>query len=114
MNCISLDSIGIAGFGHDFGALQGKHSTIEEVMDSFGERPPMGVMVLVILLGSVFPFLADLPTERNRMTKKLHDTMEEVSEKLLERNRKEKEAGSADSYTSRSIIGSLRTSALIL
>ena len=40
MNCISLDSIGIAGFGHDFGALEGKKSTVEQVFDAFGTLKP--------------------------------------------------------------------------
>lgn len=108
MNCISLDSVGIAGFGHDFGALDGKHSAIEEVFDSFGQRPSMGMMVFVILLGTALPILSKIPTSRTRLMSKLHNTMEEVSEGLLERSRKEKEMGGAASHTSRSIIGSLR------
>ena len=33
MNCVSLDTIGIAGFGHDFGALRGEHGIVEEAFD---------------------------------------------------------------------------------
>ncbi|KAL5488446.1 hypothetical protein ACEPAI_6564 [Sanghuangporus weigelae] len=105
MNCVSLDSVGIAGFGHDFGALHGKHSTIEEVFDSFGTAPPMSMVVM--LLGQVIPILLKLPTTRGNMMMKLHDTMGDVSEQLLERSRKEKALGGGATDTSRSIIGSL-------
>lgn len=108
MNCVSLDSIGIAGFGHDFGALQGRHSTIEEVFDAFGDNSLGRLMTTTILLGAVIPFLQKVPNPRTRLMKKLHNTMEEVSEQLLERSRREKEVGGAASDTSRSIIGSLR------
>ncbi|KAL5488430.1 hypothetical protein ACEPAI_6548 [Sanghuangporus weigelae] len=107
MNCVSLDSIGIAGFGHDFGALYGRHSTIEEVFDAFGTRPPAGLMVLTILLGPALPILTKLPGKRASLVSKLHKTMQEVSEALLERSRKEKELAGISSDTSRSIIGSL-------
>ncbi|OCB92139.1 cytochrome P450 [Sanghuangporus baumii] len=105
MNCVSLDSIGIAGFGHDFGALQGKRSSVEEVLDSFGTAPPMSMVVM--LLGQVIPILQKLPTTRGNLMRKLHDTMGGVSEQLLERSRKEKALGGGVTDTSRSIIGSL-------
>ena len=108
MNCVSLDSIGIAGFGHDFGALHGKRSTVEEVFDSFGTAPPMSMIIL--LLGQVIPILQKLPSTRVDMVKKLQDIMGEVSEQLLERSRKEKASGGGATDTSRSIIGSLRMS----
>ncbi|KAL5512215.1 hypothetical protein ACEPAG_3500 [Sanghuangporus baumii] len=104
MNCVSLDSIGIAGFGHDFGALNGKHSTIEEVFDSFGTAPPLS---MVVLLGQVVPTILKFPTTRGNMMRKLHDTMGDVSKQLLERSRKEKALGGSATDTSRSIIGSL-------
>ena len=108
MNCVSLDSIGIAGFGHDFGALYGRYSEIEEVFDAFGTRPPAGLMVLTILLGPALPILTKLPGKRASLISKLHKTMQEVSEALLKRSRREKELAGTASDTSRSIIGSLR------
>ncbi|KAL5488445.1 hypothetical protein ACEPAI_6563 [Sanghuangporus weigelae] len=104
MNCVSLDSIGIAGFGHDFGTLHGKRSTIKEVFDSFGTAPPV---TMVVLLGQVIPIILKLPNTRGNMIRKLHDTMGDVSEQLLERSHKEKALGGGATDTSRSIIGSL-------
>ncbi|KAI5117593.1 hypothetical protein M0805_004044 [Coniferiporia weirii] len=106
MNCVSLDSIGIAGFSHDFGALEGRHSDIAEMFDAFGSVPPRGLSIIFPILGPVLPFLLKVPTSRQRMVKKLHSTMEEIAETLLERSRKENEAGLVGD-TGRSMIGSL-------
>nr|QEP49721.1 11-oxo-beta-amyrin 30-oxidase [Inonotus obliquus] len=105
MNCVALDSIGIAGFGHEFGALHGEHSAVEEVFDSFGSAPPMAMIIL--LLGALLPIILRIPDRRTRMIKKLHKTMEEVSEQLLERSRNEKAVGGGATDTSRSLMGSL-------
>lgn len=108
MNRVSLDSIGIAGFAHDFGALEGRHSDVAALFDSFGSAPlGKGLTILLPLLAPVLPFLANIPTKRSRLVKKLHKSMEEVSEELLARSRKEKEAGDTGG-SSRSIIGALR------
>ncbi|KAH8115577.1 cytochrome P450 [Phellopilus nigrolimitatus] len=108
MNCVSLDSIGIAGFGHDFGALEGRHSDVENMFDSFGTLPPLGISIIIPLLGQVLPFLMKIPTSRTRLVRKLHHSMEEIAEVLLTRSRKEKEAGeSGGNESDRSIIGAL-------
>ncbi|KAI5117518.1 hypothetical protein M0805_009526 [Coniferiporia weirii] len=106
MNCVSLDSIGIAGFSHNFGTLEGRHSDVAEMFDSFGTNPPGAISTILGLLGPVLPFLVKIPTQRQRMILKLHNSMEEIAETLLERSRKEKEAGQVGD-TGRSIIGAL-------
>ncbi|KAH8115692.1 cytochrome P450 [Phellopilus nigrolimitatus] len=108
MNCVSLDSIGIAGFGHDFGELDGHHSEVGEMFDSFGTLPQRGISMILPLLGQVLPFLMKIPTTRRRLIKELHRSMEEIAEVLLMRSRKEKEAGeSGGNESGRSIIGAL-------
>ena len=111
MNCITLDTVGIAGFGHDFGALHGQHSAVEEAFDSFGSGTSNNM--IVFLLGVFIPLLEKVPTKRRRLVKKLHSTMEEISDQLLQRSRKEKELCADATDTSRSIIGSLRKSVLV-
>ena len=109
MNCISLDSIGIAGFGHNFGALDGRPSTVEEVFDTFCTLPPLGISILIPILGIVFPILAKIPNDRSRLVKRLHNSMEEISKVVLERSRQELEVEQkSDSELSKSIIGALR------
>ncbi|KAI5117517.1 hypothetical protein M0805_009525 [Coniferiporia weirii] len=106
MNCVSLDSIGIAGFSHNFGTLEGRHSDVAEMFDSFGSNPPDVISAISMLLGPVLPFLGNVPTKRQRMIAKLNSRMEEIAGTLLERSRKEKEAGLVGD-TGRSIIGAL-------
>ena len=57
MNAVSLDTIGIAGFSHNFGALEGKHSSVAEAFDSFGSAPPRGLSIILPVLGPVLPIL---------------------------------------------------------
>ena len=105
MNYVSLDSIGIAGLGHDFGALHGKRSAVGEVFDSFGVTPPSHLAME--LIGQVFPVVTRLPTSRNRLLKKLNETMAEISKRLLETSRREKELGGSAVGTSRSAMSML-------
>ena len=109
MNCFSLDTIGIAGFAHDFCALEGKRSSVEEVFTALGTAPPMNMIIM--LLGQVVPILRKVPNPHGHIMGDLHDKLEQVAEELLETRRKEKVAGSNATYASRSIIGSLRMSA---
>ncbi|THH07480.1 hypothetical protein EW145_g3350 [Phellinidium pouzarii] len=106
MNCISLDSIGIAGFGHDFGSLNGRHSDVGEMFDSLGHAPPIGISMILPLLGPVLPFLTLIPTTQQRLIDKLHMSIEIIAKKLLMHSRKEKEAGGKGD-SGRSIIGAL-------
>ncbi|KAH7913961.1 cytochrome P450 [Hygrophoropsis aurantiaca] len=107
MNHISLDTIGIAGFSHDFGSLDGKVTSVTEVFDSFGTAKPSPLNSLFFLLAPVFPWLIKLPTSRAKLVKKLNTTMGEISEELLSRTRKEKEADASDAKAENSIIGLL-------
>uniref|UniRef100_P9WEI9 Cytochrome P450 monooxygenase claP n=1 Tax=Ampulloclitocybe clavipes TaxID=56467 RepID=CLAP_AMPCV len=106
MNHISLDSIGIAGFSHDFGSLDGKHSDVAAVFDSFGTSKPSYFSMVIFLLAQVFPILLKLPTNRNLLTNKLRKTMSEIADVLLDRTRKEKE-GKMGIVEEKSIIGLL-------
>ena len=108
--CVRLDTIGLAGFSHNFGALRGKHAHVTEVFDTFGASPrSMALDTGLLLLAQVFPFLADIPTSRTRMIQKLNVAMEEISNVLLSRTRKEMEMGVVGGREERSIIGLLST-----
>ncbi|KAF8432270.1 cytochrome P450 [Boletus edulis BED1] len=80
MNHISLDTIGLAGFSHNFGALGGKHASVTEVFDTFITSPRATALNKgLILLGQVFPLLAHFPTSRTKLFQKLNVAMEEIS-----------------------------------
>jgi cytochrome P450 len=108
MNHISLDTIGIAGFSHDFGSLDGKRASVTEVFDTFGkDQQASAVNQIVLLLASAFPIIIKMPTKHSYLVKKLGDTMGEISNNLLTRSRQEKDANMSERDEEKSIIGLL-------
>ena len=101
-----LDSIGIAGFSHDFGALRGKGSVIADVFNSFSRLKPTLSQKLAFVLGGMFPFLAYLPSPRRVLERKFNSTAEGISRELLEKTRKEKE-GTVEGKGDYSVMGRL-------
>ncbi|KAI6154202.1 cytochrome P450 [Pisolithus tinctorius] len=108
MNRISLDSIGLACFSHDFGTLDGKPATVTEVFDTIASAPKRSAVDMgFILLSVVFPWLVYLPTPRIKLLRGMQETMEDISTKLLARIKREKEEGVLDGKEEKSIIGML-------
>lgn len=106
MNCVSLDTIGIAAFGHDFGALRGEHGIVEEGFDSLNTAPPRGLSSALFLLAPLFPILLKVPTKRQLTLRKLNIAMQEIAEDLFRKTKRDAQAGTF-SASSRSIIGTL-------
>ncbi|KAK7448083.1 hypothetical protein VKT23_013840 [Stygiomarasmius scandens] len=116
MNRVSLDSIGIAGFSHDFNSLAGQASSVSDLFDTFaGLKPPPTTLVskvlaplslIIFLIGTVFPPVLSLPTERSKLMMKLKQDTAAIADILLEKTRKEKELG-LDEKGDKSIIGLL-------
>jgi len=108
--CGRLDTIGLAGFSHNFGALEGKHATVTEVFDIFGASPRSSASNKgLMLLAQTFPFLIRLPTPRTNLLQKLNIAMEEISNELIARTQREMEMGVIGGKEERSIIGLLST-----
>ena len=102
--------MGIAGFGHNFGSLDGKSSPVSDMLDTAASAEQSWMSQFFFLLGGVFPIFVNIPTGRNVLFKKLRLTMGQVAEELLDRTRREKAgnmAGEAQAEE-RSIIGLLR------
>ncbi|KAJ6530142.1 cytochrome P450 [Mycena capillaripes] len=59
MNQISLDTIGLAGFSHDFGTLSGQTSAIGTVFDSIGSKPSFleATLFMVSLVTPIFDWI---------------------------------------------------------
>lgn len=102
----SLDSVGIAGFSFDFGALDGKEALVATAIDNFGKRSGNGTTVSpwMFLLAPVLPILLELPTARTRIVRELKQELSTIGTDLLNRVRKEMEMGNSDDN---SIIGLL-------
>ncbi|KLO10267.1 cytochrome P450 [Schizopora paradoxa] len=109
MNKTSLDSIGLAGFGHDFHALDGERSEVQKVFDSFALAPAVGkfngviTFIVTFLPGGLF---MRLPLKRVKLFTRLAARIREVSEELW---RKSKVEGGNDEKENkvRSAIGTL-------
>ncbi|KAJ7895287.1 cytochrome P450 [Mycena olivaceomarginata] len=99
--------IGIAGFSHDFRTLDGEYSAVAAAFDSLNFEGQGMLSNLVFLLGTQFPFLAHLPSKRNRIQKNLRYTISGIADELLERTRRERKKQVPDETSDRSIIGLL-------
>ncbi|KAJ7039405.1 cytochrome P450 [Mycena alexandri] len=106
-NHVALDSIGIAGFSYDFRTLDGEYSAVAAAFDSLSFEGQGFLSNLVFLIGIQFPFLATLPTERNRIMKNLRRTMSGIADQLLEKTRRETKSHISDDSRDRSVIGLL-------
>ncbi|KAJ7739978.1 cytochrome P450 [Mycena maculata] len=102
MNHISLDTIGLAGFSHDFGALSGRTSTVAVAFDSIGLKPSL-FDTGIFLASLIIPVLADIPTGRRVMLDQLGKTMRGLADKFL--------AADRDTTADKSVIGLLVKSA---
>lgn len=104
--CYSLDSVGIAGFSHDFGALDGKKPLALTALESLGTGTGGGALLspLMAIIGPILPFLLRIPTKRSKVMTGMRDSLEKVGNELWEKTRKEKIAGEKND---KSIIGLL-------
>ncbi|KAI6044115.1 cytochrome P450 [Pisolithus marmoratus] len=108
MNHISLDTIGMAGFSHEFGSLDGKPATIQKVFSAFDTSAKQSFLdIAVVLFADVFPIFSYIPVSCVQSLVDMQETLSGVAKKLLEKMEKEKEEGVIDGKEDRSIIGVL-------
>jgi hypothetical protein len=102
-----LDSIGIAGFSHDFRSLDGEYSAVAEAFDSMSFAGGSFLSNFVFIVGTQFPLLAHLPTKRNVLFGNLRKAMSVIADELLQKTRREKKSHVTDETADRSVIGLL-------
>ncbi|KAJ6482242.1 cytochrome P450 [Mycena vulgaris] len=102
-----LDSVGLAGFSHDFQYIEGKKSPVTEVFEALQVTKTTFATTLVALLAFKFPFLLNIPTRRTRMSGELRRSLSVIAQRLLENARREKEGNVAEELTDKSVIGLL-------
>jgi hypothetical protein len=103
----SLDSIGLASFSHDFGALKGEHSDVADAFEAMGNQPFSWVAVMGFLFSTVVPALMSLPTTRNKILGRLRDSCKGLARKIIADASAAEAQG--DTPEEKSIIGLLRT-----
>ncbi|KAJ7729671.1 cytochrome P450 [Mycena maculata] len=86
-----LDSIGIAGFSHDFRYLEGHQSPVTVAFESLQATEKSFLSEMVFMLAFIFPFLLGIPTARMRIFWELRRSMNVIAEGLLTKTRIEKE-----------------------
>ena len=102
-----LDSIGIGGFSHDFGSLEGNISPVMAAFDSFGSIKPSFSIMLSVILGVVCPGLSwRIPTARKTSLMSIATSTRVIATELLDRAAKEKANGGAGEVDE-SILGAL-------
>ncbi|KAJ7574646.1 cytochrome P450 [Mycena floridula] len=107
MTAVALDSIGMGGFSHDFGTLDGKQPLIQQALESFDKSVGNpSVPPITFIMGGILPFLLKLPIGRTNLVRRLKDNLNDVGTDLVERVRKERKIEGPQSGD-KSVIGAL-------
>ncbi|KAF8209168.1 cytochrome P450 [Mycena galopus ATCC 62051] len=107
MNLVALDSIGIAGFSHDFRTLDGEYSSVAAAFESLSFEGQSLFSVLIFMLGTRFPILVHVPAERNRIIGRLRREMNVIGLDLLKKTRNDIKTHASDETADKSVIGLL-------
>jgi hypothetical protein len=105
----SLDSIGIAGFSHDFRYLDGQRSPATAAFEELLITEMSFLAQAVSIFSFTFPFIQNVPTHRMRLFQELRRSLSVITERLLADTCGAREGSVADEQTDKSVIGLLRT-----
>ncbi|KAG7441569.1 cytochrome P450 [Guyanagaster necrorhizus] len=86
MNRISMDSIGIAGFSHDFGAINGKPQVFDAVDLSAGAT----FFAFTVMVATVFPVILRLPSKRKGGLAEMKRVFSSIADQLLSKAKEHK------------------------
>ena len=106
MGCISLDSVGIAGFNHDFGSLRGEQSDLKKAFDAVANANKRGADRILFLLAFAMPVLLKVPTEHKSRILRMTAKLRVIAENLLKSSRSDQEKGIIGN-SGRTVIGAL-------
>ncbi|KAJ7476918.1 cytochrome P450 [Mycena galericulata] len=102
-----LDSIGIAGFSHDFRYIEGHESSVTAAFEALQVSEMTFFAELLFSLAFTFPWLLNVPTQRMRLFWELRRSLNVIADRLLTNTRREKEGNVAEELTDKSVIGLL-------
>ncbi|KAG6839924.1 hypothetical protein C0991_010334 [Blastosporella zonata] len=91
MSRVSLDSIGIAGFSHDFESLSGRTSQVADAFGAFGSSTRAFLVDISLILSPIFPWLLELPGRRKTILKNLSVMFSQIAEDLVKKAKNEME-----------------------
>ncbi|KAF8318880.1 cytochrome P450 [Amanita rubescens] len=105
LNAITLDSMGISGFGYDFKSVEGHDSPVNDVFSYLNEGTSNDVRLLIDIVGPIFPLIYRIPTRTVRMFRMLNKVTSKFAAELIKNSRKERDC--SDSVKDHSILGAL-------
>ncbi|KAJ6473134.1 cytochrome P450 [Mycena sanguinolenta] len=83
---LSLDSLGIAGFGHDFASLKGNYCIVTAAFYTLRAPSTYSPSDTIFRLASSIPILRNIPTAKNRIIKDFQVYISGIGRDVLERN----------------------------
>ncbi|KAM6489941.1 Cytochrome P450 [Amanita muscaria] len=75
--------MGIAGFGHEFKALEWYPSPVMNVFEEFCHHEDDLLSKLTIFIGAIFPVFLKFPTNRARLTKKYQKALSQTAKEII-------------------------------
>jgi hypothetical protein len=104
----SLDSVGIAGFSHDFRSLAGEESPVTRAFAALQRTERTSFSELMFGLSFVFPIFLRVPTQIMRLFWDMRHSLDVIAENLLENTRREREGMLPEGPADKSLMGVLR------
>ncbi|KAJ7573406.1 cytochrome P450 [Mycena floridula] len=104
------ECIGMGGFSHNFGTVEGKEPLVSTALDTFGKSIGNSPLVspFSFLVGALLPILLRLPIGKAKIVMQLKSNLITVGTDLIERVQKEKQfEGTDKAANDKSIIGGL-------
>ncbi|TFK20912.1 cytochrome P450 [Coprinopsis marcescibilis] len=103
----ALDNIGIAGFGYDFGSLDGNRPAVMDYFNALKSPEDAGVLSRILfLMGSIFPSLLRIPTEASLLLTGIKGSLKHVAEDMMSKAKHQIKTG-LEKELEKSIIGLL-------
>ncbi|KAF8992923.1 cytochrome P450 [Cyathus striatus] len=93
MNRLSLDTMGISGFSHEFSSLEGTKSAVSETMNMFNETKTTGLSLVAYLIQTYIPIFARIPTRWNKLTWDFNNASRSIVESVLMKFKKDSKEG---------------------
>ncbi|KAJ7916264.1 cytochrome P450, partial [Mycena leptocephala] len=87
----SLDSLGTAGFGHDFQSLMGDYCLVTAAFYTLRAPGTNSPSDIIFRLASTMPVLRNIPTAKNRIINDFQACMSRIASDILERNARKAE-----------------------
>jgi len=81
-----LDSIGLAGFGYDFKAVEDHDSPVNDVFRYFNDSSSNDIRLMIDIICPIFPFIFNVPTRTVRMFRKLNQATSKFAAELIRKN----------------------------